>query len=388
MKKDNTRVAPLRSEGLLVDDTKQKAEILNRQCHSIFTPENINEELPTLSENYPSMQNIHITTKGTEKLLNNLDTSKATGPDQIPARILKQYSTQLAPHLTYIFNKSLERGQRANVIPIFKKGDKCLASNYRPVSLTCICCKLLEHIVVSNILDHLDTFQILVDCQHGFRAKRSCETQLITLIHELTQNLHSNIQTDLIILDFSKAFDKVPHHKLLRKLDNYDIRGTTLGWVSAFLRDRVQQVVLDGLSSRFTTPGSTPPLEITPGDPNDSRFKIYPTVFVVFVLALMICCLGTCCGVTARRRANLQRRRAAQQRQMVNGYATLMIAVIADLMSNNGQDGQQSAEPEEPPPRTEFKGPPTYDEVTKIEGDAPPPYTSLDLSRSVKGNYT
>ena len=225
------------------------------------------------------MQNIHITTKGTEKLLNNLDTSKATGPDQISARILKQYSTQLAPHLTYIFNKSLERGavptdwRRANVIPIFKKGDKYLASNYRPVSLTCICCKLLEHIVVSNILNHLDTFQILVDCQHGFRAKRSCETQLITLTHELTQNLHSNIQTDLIILDFSKAFDKVPHQKLLRKLDNYGIRGTTLGWVSAFLKDRVQQVILDGEAS-----GQMP---VVSGVPQGS--VLGPLLFLIFI---------------------------------------------------------------------------------------------------------
>jgi hypothetical protein len=99
-----------------------------------------------------------------------------------------------------------------------EKGERYLASNYRPVWPPCICCKRLEHIVVSNILKHLDLHNILVDCQHGFRAKRSCETQLLTLSHELLSNLHSSIQTDLIILDFSKAFDKVPHKKLLWKL--------------------------------------------------------------------------------------------------------------------------------------------------------------------------
>jgi hypothetical protein len=87
----------------------------------------------------------------------------------------------------------------------------------RPVSLTCICCKILEHIVVTSILNHLDAHKILVDCQHGFRAKRSCETQLLTLSHELAENLHKSIQTDLSILDFFKAFDKVPHNKLLMK---------------------------------------------------------------------------------------------------------------------------------------------------------------------------
>jgi hypothetical protein len=87
---------------------------------------------------------------------------------------------------------------------------------------------------------------ILVDCQHGFRAKRSCETQLLTLRHELLSNLHSIIQTDLIILDFSKAFDKVPHKKLLWKLNNYGIRGNIWKWVLAFLSNRMQQVALDG----------------------------------------------------------------------------------------------------------------------------------------------
>ena len=135
------------------------------------------------------------------------------------------------------YSISLSRGEvpsdsdwrQANVIPVFKKGEKYLASNYRPVSLTCICCKVLEHIVVSNMLKHLEIHDILVDCQHGFRAKRSCETQLISLTHELINHLHSGIQNDLIILDFSKVFDKVPHKKLLCKLDNYGIRNTTKG---------------------------------------------------------------------------------------------------------------------------------------------------------------
>jgi hypothetical protein len=91
-KKDSSGVAPLRSDGLLVDDTKEKAEILNRQYFSVFTPENTDEQLPPLNDNFQSMLEIKVTILGTEKLLKNLDPTKATEPDQIPARILKQFA--------------------------------------------------------------------------------------------------------------------------------------------------------------------------------------------------------------------------------------------------------------------------------------------------------
>ena len=97
------------------------------------------------------------------------------------------------------------------MVPIFKKGEKYKPYNYRPVSLTCICCKLLEHVVVRNIMTHLETNQILYDWQHGFRAKKSTETQLVTLIHELSKKLDQKKQTDIVVLDFSEAFDKVSH---------------------------------------------------------------------------------------------------------------------------------------------------------------------------------
>ena len=113
--------------------------------------------------------------------------------------------------------------RHVNVTAIFKKGTRHDAANYRPVSLTSLRCKLLEHVIVSKTVKHMERHTILNDCQHGFRAKRSCETQILTLYHELAASLDKKIQTDMIILDFSKAFDRVPHQRLLKKVHHCSI---------------------------------------------------------------------------------------------------------------------------------------------------------------------
>ena len=103
--------------------------------------------------------------------------------------------------------------------------------------------------ITSNVLKHLHEHNILTDCQHGFRARRSCETQLLTLAQELLAGLDKKHQHDLIILDFSKAFDRVPHQRLMKKLDHYGIRGSTYNWIRAFLTDRTQQVLVEWATS-------------------------------------------------------------------------------------------------------------------------------------------
>ena len=150
---------------------------------------------------------------------------------------------------------SLNTGQipsdwkKAIVTPLFKKGDKCDPGNYRPISLTCICCKLMEHIIASNLTKHLNKHNVLYDLQHGFSEKRSCETQLIQLVDELDRGLSQGRQTDLILLDFSKAFDKVSHTKLLFKLHQHGITQNNLSWIKAFLLGRSQCVALEGEKS-------------------------------------------------------------------------------------------------------------------------------------------
>ena len=123
-----------------------------------------------------------------------------------------------------IYNESLQTEnvpddwKKANVSAALKKGQRHDPANCRPVSLTRLCCKILEHIIVSSVMNHVYTYSILTDCQHGFRGRRRCETQLVTLTHDLASYLDSGIQTDMVGLDFSKAFDRVPHQRLMRKL--------------------------------------------------------------------------------------------------------------------------------------------------------------------------
>ncbi len=139
--------------------------------------------------------------------------------------------------LTVIFQQSLSTGKlpsdwlKAEVAPIFKKGSKKLAVNYRSISLTCVSCKPFEHIITKYIRNHLDEHNILPKFQHGFRYLHSCETQLMITIQDLMSHRDNNTQIDMAILDFSKAFDTVPHDSLLGKLQFYGIDGPILKWI-------------------------------------------------------------------------------------------------------------------------------------------------------------
>ena len=170
--------------------------------------------------------------------------------------MLQSLANEPAPVLRFIFEQSLLTGDlpvdwtRANVAPIFKKGSKLQAVNYRPVSLTCITCKLFEHIICRHVLDHLEQHKILTDLQHGFRSERSCETQLITTFQGIGEIYDKKgSQIDIAVLDFLKAFDIVPHDGLLSKLKHYGIDKNIWQWISNFLKKRKQCVIVDGVSS-------------------------------------------------------------------------------------------------------------------------------------------
>ena len=198
---------------------------------------------------YPLMNNIAISESGVTKLLQNINPHKATGPDEMCGRVLKELSTTISRPLTLETGKLPYDWKHANVCPVFKKGDKHNAINYRPISLTCI----MEHIIASNLMKHLESNNILYDLQHGFRSSRSCETQLISFIQKLAKKNYDKIQTDVIVMDFAKAFDKVPHKRLLYKLKYYGADTNTLNWIEDFHTLRTQTVILNGEKSEKNT---------------------------------------------------------------------------------------------------------------------------------------
>ena len=254
-RQDNIGVAPLKEGPELHSDSTSKARILLKQFCSVFTKPD-NSPQPTMPGHpFPDIEPITIETKGIEKLLKNLNASKASGPDDIPTRILKTCAESIAPSLTCAFICSLHSGDlpqdwlSANVSAIFKKGDKNKAENYRPVSLTSVCCKVLEHILSRHLRTHLEKHNILTDKNHRFRSGFSCVTQLLTTTHDFFVSYEEGKQIDVAVLDLSKAFDTVPHAKLLSKMEHYGIRGPIYTWIEHFLTQRKMRVVLEGSHS-------------------------------------------------------------------------------------------------------------------------------------------
>ena len=177
------------------------------------------------------MDDIGVTKEGVTQLLKGLNPSKALGPNELHPRVLKELAKELGTVFARLFQQSINTGEipkewsLANMCPLFKKGDRSLACNYRPVSLTCIPCELLGHIVCSNIMGHLDQSNLLSDKQYAFRKWHSYETQLTTVINDWAKILDKKGKVDTFILDFEKAFDNPPHELLKSKLFSYGIGG-------------------------------------------------------------------------------------------------------------------------------------------------------------------
>jgi hypothetical protein len=266
----------------LTQTAREKAEVLSEYFSSVFTEEKPGHwNLPPSTS--PNIQDeVEFTVQEVEELLQDIDPEKSLGPDKIHPKVLKEARSQLARPLTLLFNKSFNEGEiptdwrKANVTAIFKKGDKRVPGNYRPVSLTSVVCKLMEKLLRRKILNHLQTHSILSENQFGFIEGRSTLLQLLITVEKWTEALERGEEVDVVFLDFKKAFDKVSHKRLLDVTEFYGVKGKFSKWIKAFLSQRTQTVCLENETAT--------PMDVESGVPQGS--VLGPILFVIFVNTL------------------------------------------------------------------------------------------------------
>ena len=267
--------------GSLTSDPIEIANLLNKQFFSVFSTD-LSGNPPAFESRTATTANVNDTTFSPAAVLAALTTlnkRKPAGIDGIHPHVLHEARCSLALPLSLIFCKSFADGQvprcwkLANITPIFKKGAKTKAENYRPISLTAVPCKLMERLFRNAMLDHLIQQKLLDPNQHGFSPGKSCVTNLLEAFDLITDAMESRYDIVLILLDFAKAFDKVSHALLLHKLRAYGFDEATCRWIGAFLADRKQRVILGDSVSEW--------LDVLSSVPQGSC--IGPLLFIIFI---------------------------------------------------------------------------------------------------------
>jgi len=261
---------------------EEAAEVLSESFKDVFTVEKDDPAgLPVfnkLSTHNPVIP-VFFDSLTIRNKLNKLQCDKSAGPDGLHPMILNRCADAIAQPLASIFNKSFDTGvvpldwKAANISPIFKKGSRMDPGNYRPVSLTSVVSKVMESIIKDDMVTILQKEGLLNTSQHGFMRKRSCLTNLLECFEEWTKALDEGYGIDVIYLDYRKAFDSVPHKRLIMKLKSYGFHSKTIMWIENFLSDRWMRVrVRESYSGWF---------EMISGVPQGS--VLGPLLFLLYV---------------------------------------------------------------------------------------------------------
>jgi hypothetical protein len=268
-------------DGSMTSDVRKKCDIFNEFFASVFTIDNGSS--PPMASRQSSdrlkLTSILFTPDLVFSALRNLKPSTTVGSDNIPNMLLKNSASALCVPLCHIFDVSFKDGvlpdswKLATIVPIHKKGPTIDPNNFRPISLTSTCCRVMERIICNEIQRHLSAHKLISNNQHGFVKNRSTATNLLECSYDWSYSIELGHHVDVIYFDFKKAFDSVSHPKLLTKIKAYGIDGKLYEWVSAFLKGRSQSVKIDNIFSSIVT--------VTSGVPQGS--VLGPILFLMFI---------------------------------------------------------------------------------------------------------
>jgi hypothetical protein len=290
IKQDRNTAPIIDNDGIVHTDDSKRASIFNNFFGSVFTIDNNNvPDTSTLPTPNCNISSVDFHCDKVLRALKNLPSKCTRSPDGYPAVFLKNIADAICLPLSMLFQKSMSQGvipniwKKAIVIPVFKKGNSSKVSNYRPISLTCIICKIMEHIIGEILNSYLLTNNLICSSQFGFLKGRSTCTQLLVTLNDWIGYLNNNMSVDATYIDFAKAFDSVSHPKLFVKLKSFGICNNLLNWLVCFLSNRSQSVCINNSFSKD--------IPVISGVIQGSNLG--PTLFLMYINDITSCLIGS-----------------------------------------------------------------------------------------------